>query len=59
MLVVLKFIQFKESAKMANSLTEYTIYLVNKNSSGKNFWLFLERPEELAADEKVFANSSV
>ncbi|WP_269459380.1 hypothetical protein [Candidatus Nitrosoglobus terrae] len=44
---------------MANSLTEYTIYLVNKNSSGKNFWLFLERPEELAADEKVFANSSV
>jgi len=38
--------------------TEYTIYIVNESSSTQNFWCFLERPEELASDPSVFANSS-
>lgn len=38
--------------------TEYSIYLVNKGASQKTFWAFLQRPEELKSDKKVFANSS-
>lgn len=42
------------------SKTIYTIYLVNESSSLQRFWCFLERPKEIADDDKkVFANSSV
>lgn len=37
----------------------YTIYLVNQSSSTQIFWCFLERPQELASNHNVFANSSV
>lgn len=39
-------------------LTEYTIYLKNNSSTTQQFWCFLARPEELASDPDVFANSS-
>jgi len=38
--------------------TDYTIYLVNKSRNDQTFWCFLQRPDELAADPAVFANSS-
>ncbi|ESA35921.1 hypothetical protein N836_10350 [Leptolyngbya sp. Heron Island J] len=38
--------------------TEYTIYLVNESASSQTFWCFLKRPEELASDPQVYANSS-
>ncbi len=37
---------------------EYTIYLQNESASTQRFWAFLERPQELASDPSVFANSS-
>lgn len=37
---------------------QYTIYIVNESSSTQIFWCFLERPQELASDPKVFANSN-
>ena len=36
----------------------YTIYLQNETVSTKVFWCFLERPQQLVDDPKVFANSS-
>jgi len=38
--------------------TQYTIHLVNQSASTQIFWCFLERPEELASNPNVFANSS-
>ena len=38
--------------------TNYTIYLINQSSSTQTFWCFLDRPQEVASDESVFANSS-
>jgi len=38
--------------------TNYTIYLVNQSSTTQTFWCFLTRPQELASDPAVFANSS-
>jgi hypothetical protein len=38
--------------------TEYTIYLVNNSASEEVFWAFLQRPDALAAQKGVFANSS-
>lgn len=38
--------------------TMYTIYLVNNSTTTQTFWCFLARPEELASDSSVFANSS-
>lgn len=38
--------------------TLYKIYLINQSSSTQTFWCFLTRPQELASDPKVFANSS-
>jgi hypothetical protein len=38
--------------------TNYTIYLVNQSSSTQTFWCFLTRPQEVASDPTVFANSS-
>ena len=38
--------------------TEYTIYLVNKSVNTQLFWCFLDRPQELADDPRVFANSA-
>jgi hypothetical protein len=38
--------------------TNYVINLVNQSSSTEIFWCFLARPDELASDPKVFANSS-
>ncbi|WP_294334460.1 hypothetical protein [uncultured Sphingomonas sp.] len=38
--------------------TNYTIYLVNQSSTTQTFWCFLTRPQELASDPNVFANSS-
>lgn len=38
--------------------SQYTIYLVNKSSSTQTFWCFLTRPQEVASDPSVFANSS-
>ena len=41
---------------VANDVTNYKIYLVNKGSDGQNFWCFLQKPEmNLTGD--VFANS--
>lgn len=40
---------------MAN---QYKIYLVNQSSSTQTFWCFLTRPQEVAGDPTVFANSS-
>lgn len=37
---------------------KYNIYLVNKSGSTRNFWLFLQPPEQMKADPGVFANSS-
>lgn len=36
---------------------EYKIYLVNNSPSTQIFWCFLEKPEQLASDPLVFANS--
>ncbi|HVG57696.1 MAG TPA: hypothetical protein VNA24_04025 [Hyalangium sp.] len=38
--------------------TQYTIYLVNNGVSTKDFWGFLQPPDELASLPGVFANSS-
>ena len=38
--------------------TEYTIYLVNMSVNNQTFWCFLQQPEELKSNPKVFANSS-
>lgn len=38
--------------------TNYTIYLINQSSSTQTFWCFLARPQEVASDPTVFANSS-
>lgn len=38
--------------------TNYTIYLINQSSSTQTFWCFLARPQEVASDPSVFANSS-
>jgi hypothetical protein len=38
--------------------TEYTIYLVNNSAQTQQFWCFLARPDELAGDPTIFANSS-
>jgi hypothetical protein len=38
--------------------TNYTIYLINESASTQLFWCFLERPEELASQSGVYANSS-
>ncbi len=39
-------------------MDKYTIYLVNTGADPQLFWCFLERPQELASDPEVFANSS-
>ena len=38
--------------------TNYTIYLINQSSTTQTFWCFLARPQEVASDPTVFANSS-
>lgn len=38
-------------------MDQYTIYLVNKGADDQTFWCFLERPQEIASDAEVFANS--
>jgi hypothetical protein len=40
-----------------NTTTNYTIYLKNEGSDGKNFWCFLEKPAGVP-DKNVYANSS-
>lgn len=45
------------SIEALNSATNYTIYLKNESSDGKNFWCFLEKPEGVP-NNAVFANSS-
>ena len=39
-------------------VTNYTINIVNHSADLQTFWAFLERPQELVADEGVFANSN-
>ena len=38
--------------------TNYTIYFINQSSTTQTFWCFLARPQEVASDPSVFANSS-
>jgi hypothetical protein len=40
-------------------MEKYTIYLVNTGADAQLFCCFLERPQELASDPEVFANSEV
>ena len=37
---------------------KYKIYVVSQKKNEETFWVFLKQPKELAADKKVFANSS-
>lgn len=36
----------------------YNIYLINQSASTETFWCFLARPQELANNPEVYANSS-
>lgn len=38
--------------------SEYTIYIVNKSETKKRFFCFLDRPKDLEANPKVYANSN-
>jgi hypothetical protein len=39
-------------------MDKYTIYLVNESADRKLFWCFLELPQELVTDRRIYANSS-